>query len=85
MEKKFDNTNRGSLFKNEDKDQADPKDRDYSGSINIDGREFWLSAWIKTAKSGKKFMSLSVKPKNETSARSAPKSTRQELNDEIPF
>jgi hypothetical protein len=33
--------NRGSLFKNEDK--ADDKDRDYSGQINVEGREFWIS------------------------------------------
>ena len=58
----YDNTNTGVLFKNEQK-QTD-KHPDYKGSINIDGEEFWLSAWIKTAKTGNKFMSLSVKLKD---------------------
>ena len=51
----FDNTNRGALFR-DDKKQSD-KDRDYSGSINIEGREYWLSAWVKTSAKGTKFMS----------------------------
>ena len=74
--KKFDDTNRGILFREEKK--ARPEDRDYSGSINIAGTEYWLSGWIKTSKKGSKFLSLSVKPK-------APAEAKPELNDEIPF
>ena len=59
----FDNTNRGVLFKDDKK--AEQRDRDYAGSINIEGTEYWLSAWIKTSKKGTKFLSLSVKPKAE--------------------
>jgi hypothetical protein len=63
MAKKFDNTNRGALFRNDDKDGE--RDRDYSGTLNVDGREFWLSGWIKSSKkTGSKFLSLSVKPKD---------------------
>jgi hypothetical protein len=51
------------LFKNERKDSD--RDRDYSGEINVAGREFWLSGWIKTSKAEKKFLSLSVKPKHD--------------------
>jgi uncharacterized protein (DUF736 family) len=58
----YDNTNRGSLFKNDRKDDA--KFPDYKGSINVDGTEYWLSAWIKVSKDGNKFMSLSLKNKN---------------------
>ena len=50
----FDNTNRGVLFSERDKKTKDD-DRDYSGSINIGGREFWLSAWIRVPKKGQKF------------------------------
>jgi hypothetical protein len=57
----YDNINRGALFRDEKK--ADEKDRDYSGSINIDGKEFWISGWVKESKAGKKFLSLRVKPK----------------------
>jgi hypothetical protein len=58
----YDNTNRGVLFSERDKKTKDD-DRDYGGSINIEGREFWLSGWVKTSKKGNKF--LSVKPKIE--------------------
>jgi uncharacterized protein (DUF736 family) len=57
----YDNTNRGVLFKNEKKESD--RHADYRGNINVDGKEFWLDAWIKTSKAGKKFMSLSIKPK----------------------
>lgn len=60
MAKEYDNTNRGALFKNEDK-QAD-NHPDYEGKINVKGADYYLSAWIKESKAGKKYMSLSVKP-----------------------
>jgi hypothetical protein len=60
----YDNTNRGVLFNERDKKTGD-SDRDYGGKINIEGREFWLSAWIKTSAKGVKYMSLSVRPKDE--------------------
>ena len=63
----YDNTDRGVLFKNDDK-QGDSHP-DYTGNINVNGTEFWLSAWIKTSdKTGKKFMSLSVKAKEQAPA-----------------
>jgi hypothetical protein len=51
----------GSLFKNERK-EADTHS-DYKGSALIGGTEFWLDAWINTAKDGSKYMSLKFKPK----------------------
>ena len=71
----------GSLFKNDSK-QGD-NSPDYKGSINVNGEEFWLNAWIKTSKKGTKFMSLSTKPKVEKPDRSRP--LREQLNDEIQF
>lgn len=58
---KYDNS--GVLFKN-DKEGGNPSWPDYKGSITVDGKDYWLSAWIKDGKEGKKFMSLSVKPKD---------------------
>jgi uncharacterized protein (DUF736 family) len=51
----------GALFKNDEKHGE--RDPDYRGNIKINGQEYWLSAWLKTSKEGKKFMSLSAQPK----------------------
>jgi hypothetical protein len=54
--------NSGTLFKNDRKEST--KHPDYKGTIMVDGREYWLSAWIKDGQRGK-FMSLAVNPKDE--------------------
>ncbi len=77
----YENTNRGSLFKNDRKDYA--KFPDYKGSVNVEGVEYWLSAWIKLSKDGQKFMSLSIKNKNADASLNKPKKSKQE--DDLPF
>lgn len=77
----YDNTNRGSLFKNDRKDDA--KFPDYKGSLNVDGTEYWLSAWIKVSKDGNKFMSLSIKNKNADTPAQPKKKVVYE--DDAPF
>lgn len=61
MSKQFDNTNRGVLFINDRKEQDNHPDR--KGSINVDGKEYWLSAWNKETAKGDT-ISLSVTPKD---------------------
>lgn len=95
MSQQYDNTNSGALFKNERK--AQPSQPDYRGEVNVEGAEFWVSAWIKEGKKGK-FMSLALTPKEEQ--KPAPKThgqMRQEarglktgtgfddMDDDIPF
>ena len=63
----FDNTNRGSLFKNDKK--TEDKHPDMSGTINIDGTEFLISGWKKTSKAGTGFISLSVRPKQDQASK----------------
>lgn len=58
----YDNTNRGGLWKNARKESD--RHPDYTGNINVNGVDMWLSAWIKTDRKGGKFMSLAVKPKD---------------------
>lgn len=65
MSQQYDNTNRGVLFKNDRKEKDSHPD--YKGNIDVNGVEFWLSAWIKNGAKGK-FMSLSVQPKEQQQA-----------------
>lgn len=66
----YDNTNRGVAFENDDK-QSDTHP-DMKGSVNVEGVEYWLSAWWKTPKSGgEDFLSFSIKPKEEKPSRPA--------------
>lgn len=55
--------NSGSMFRNDRKEKDTHPD--YKGSALIDGVEYWMDAWIKTSKDGRKFMSFAFKPKAE--------------------
>jgi hypothetical protein len=71
--------NTGALFRNERK--INDNDRDYSGEININGTEYWLSGWAKQSqKTGRKYLSVTVKAKQESA-----KPTAASFDDEIPL
>jgi hypothetical protein len=73
----YDNSNSGYLFRNTDK--KDEKDRDFAGALNVNGVEYWVSAYAKISKkNGQKFLSLKVKPKNE-------QPQRRPIEDSIDF
>lgn len=81
------NNNSGAIFKNDRREND--KQPTHSGNAVIDGKEFWISAWVKEGRNGGKFFSLAFKPKNE-GRRPAPVerggSYSEELDDsEIPF
>jgi hypothetical protein len=78
----YDNTNRGALFKNERKEQ--PTHSDYNGTINVDGKEFYLNAWLKESQAGKAYMSLSVKAKDAAKSNGLPASPEISAED-VPF
>lgn len=79
--------NTGSLFKNDRKDKDTSPD--YKGTVNIDGREMYIRAWLKTSKKGIKFMSLSFTPKQAQGQGRQPERQNnwhaQASEDEVPF
>ena len=90
----YDNTNRGVLFKNDRKEKDTQPNM--KGSINVEGVEYWVSAWTKEGQNGK-FISLSLTPKEQTQTaaqvaqKAAPPQRQQaapvveDLDDNIPF
>ena len=78
----YNNENRGALFKNTKREKDTHPE--YNGTVNIEGVEYWISAWVKDGKSGK-FFSLSFKAKEDKPA--APKSApvADPFGDDLPF
>ncbi len=91
MSGQFDNTNRGAVFVNDRKETEKHPDR--TGTLNVEGRDYWVSGWLKKDKNGKPFLSLAVKPKeakagvqrSEVYDDAPKKSARAEMDDEVPF
>jgi hypothetical protein len=86
--------NSGSLFRNDRKEKDTQPD--YTGTGMYGGQEIRISAWLKTSKAGKKFLSLSIQPKVEDhqNERPAPRpdfvrkssaGVGRDMDDEIPF
>jgi hypothetical protein len=72
----------GSLFRN-DRRESDSHP-EYRGDGIVNGEPVWINAWVKESKkTGKKFFSLSFRPKQERIDRSRPLS--EDLDDAIPF
>jgi hypothetical protein len=81
----MDYENSGVLFKNDKK--GNERSPDYSGKINIDGREMRLAAWIKEGKAGK-FMSLKVSEltqKQEVKPAAKSSGSFEDMPDDLPF
>jgi hypothetical protein len=86
----YDNRNRGSIWKNERKENENHPD--FTGSYTDEnGREFWVSAWKRKPDASEKApaLSFSLKPKEQQRGFTKPESgprRRDELDDEvIPF
>lgn len=81
----YDNTNRGSIWKNDK--QTTPNHPDFTGSINVEGKEFWVSAWKRKADANPKApaLSFSVQPKEQAPATTDAVATTEGFDDPIPF
>lgn len=60
----IDNTNKGAIWPNKDMREG-KQDPEYTGSLNVDGVEFWISAWKRKPDANPKAPALrfTVKPK----------------------
>lgn len=76
----------GSAFKNDRKTQYNHPD--YRGSCKIDGREYWVSLWIKENARGK-WLSMSYQAKDGSTAQPAkatvPVPSLGLSDDDMPF
>lgn len=87
----YDDTNRGVLFSNKEKQAENANAPAYKGNINVDGKEFWLSAWVnKSQRTGVSYMSLSLQPKEDVPQQQADVKTEAQVDAEgfdqvIPF
>lgn len=65
----YDNSNRGGIWKNDNR-QSDNHPH-FTGHLNIDGKEYWLSGWKKGDDASERapLVSLSVRPKDDHPSR----------------
>ena len=81
--------NSGAIFVNDRKEKDSHPDR--SGQAMIDGREYWVSGWLKKDRNGNPFLSLAFKLKGEkqpqpTTSKMQPLGRgRDDMDDEVPF
>jgi hypothetical protein len=88
MAQEYSNENRGSIWKN-DKKETD-NHPDFTGSLNVNGVDFWVSAWKRKADASPKAPSLTftVKPKDEAKSASSQKTASNDamdFDDDVPF
>ena len=89
----YDNTNRGSVWKNDKKETE--KHPDFTGSVNVEGKEYWVSGWKRRPDQSDKApaLSFSLKAKDESvpakqseaPASSGTGSKVDDFEDDIPF
>lgn len=94
----YDNTNRGSIWKN-DKKRPGKQDADFTGSLNVNGVEYWVNAWKRKEGAAEKApaLSFSIRPKDDqgqTTKKPDPISSgvgasgylrKEDMDDDIPF
>ena len=86
----YDNTNRGSVWGNDKKkvEGANPNLPDFTGSINVDGKDYWISLWKRKADANPKSpaLNISLTAKDEMPA-TQPAAVQPSVNDfdDIPF
>ena len=90
MAEEYDDSNRFVLFK-QDKG-GNEKRPDYTGSINVEGKEWRLAAWISESRNGLKYLRGNVDETIESKLDNAPdepsglgEAQKIKENEEVPF
>jgi hypothetical protein len=81
----YDNNMRGTLGKNERREKDTHPE--YTGKCEIDGKMYWISAWVKEGQ-GRKFFSLAFKPQDQQASRPASRQAAPQQGDDmgdVPF
>lgn len=86
----YDNNLKGALFKNNKR--TNEKQPEYTGNCEIDGKEYWVSAWVRESANGNKFFSMAYTPKEQNVTSGGTSQSMQKIpeiqvdvNDSIPF
>ena len=59
----YDNTNSGALFKNNRKEKETQPDM--TGVLDVEGKDFRISAWSNQSKKGESYLSIKVSVKED--------------------
>ena len=82
MNEKYPTLNRGAIWRNDKK--ASDRHPDFTGSLNVDGVEYWVSAWKRREGQSDRSPALSFSVRRKEREQSA--SGRPDVaDDDIPF
>lgn len=80
----YDNTNSGALFRNTRR--TSDRHPEYTGTVNVEGKEYWLSAWVKTRRgTNEKFFSMALTAKDAPNDGAMKGTVGNDAEDELPF
>lgn len=81
----YDDTNKGAVWKNDDKKTANHPD--FKGSLNVEGVDYWVSGWLRDPEGNPKAPSLkfSIQKKDAETTRQAAEPANADFDDSIPF
>jgi hypothetical protein len=84
----YDNTNKGMMARADNR--KTDKHPEFTGSLNVEGVDYWVSAWVNDGKpggkmEGKKFFSIKINRKEGGSMTGRPAGDSSFVSDDIPF
>lgn len=78
----YDNTNSGAVWPN--KDRKTDKHPTHTGSINVEGVEYWVNAWVGDKAKNQPSLSIKITKKEPKQSKQAPAPAAYD-NLDVPF